>query len=91
MNLQTKYNYRPPNPLANKEFLLKSLNPESTEITVSSPFLGQWTFTLDDIKYNVLCDKLNEWCTGELTIQEVFPNLTTSQRENFISNPAFRF
>lgn len=88
MNLNQKvFNLISPNFMINKTYKL-SESTNSTLISVSSPFVGNWDFEINssDLDYNSICLSLARYCNGEL-VQDCFPSLLPAQRENFITPP----
>jgi hypothetical protein len=70
-----------------KTFSIEKINPNESKVYVKSAFLGSWSFTLDSLDYDTLCLKLTRYCSNSEMIQDIFPELTSNQRECFITDP----
>jgi ribosome recycling factor len=79
--------YNPINSFARKVYIIQKIDEQTTNVKVKSPFLGSWTFNIN-MDYSTLNDKLNAYSKGNTVIQAVFPNLTSEQREKFMSDPS---
>jgi len=82
--------YNPVNFFARKAYTIVKVNEQTTNVKVKSPFLGNWNFDIE-IDYSTLNDKLDLYSKGDTLIQNVFPNLSSEQREKFLTNPSMEF
>ena len=79
--------YSPKNTFAKKTYTIEERANSKTSVTVRSPFLGRWEFTID-IPVSSLTEKLEEYCQGDKTIQDVFSTLSPQTRDLFIADPS---
>lgn len=75
-----------PNPFVRKTFELSKLSNSTTVVNVVSPFFGKWDFTIE-MDYDLVAQKLNRYCSSNVMIQDIFPELTNEGREKFMSPP----
>ncbi len=80
------FNFTSPNFMNNKTYKI-SQSDAVLNISVSSPFLGNWDFQLNEMTYDQLSHALKAYCAGAL-IQDCFSNLPPATRENFITPPS---
>jgi len=79
------YEFKPQNPFMHKTFSVEQCLPNSNSIHVTSKFLGSWTFNLNALDYETLCSKLERYCSSNEYLQDIFVELTPSQRELFLT------
>jgi hypothetical protein len=81
------FNFKAPNPFVTKTYTVESSTPGSCKVSVKGAFLGNWSFDLN-LDYDLTCQRLNNYCQNtDIYIQNVFPELSPSDRENFLTNP----
>lgn len=81
------FNFNAPNPFVNKTYTVEKGENNTSKINVKSAFLGTWSFEVP-IDYETICTKMNTYCnTNNAFIQNVFPELSPAQRENFLTDP----
>ena len=80
------FHYAPPNIFAKKTYTVSQVNDQTSHVTVQSPFLGKWSFDIN-MQYAVLTHKLNRYSSEDLLIQNIFPALSSIEREKFLSDP----
>lgn len=80
------FNLTAPNFMVNKTYKV-SQGEGVVNISVSSPFVGNWDFEISQMTYEQVCSALNLYCAGALA-QNCFPSLPAAIRENFITPPS---
>ena len=81
------YNFNPPNPFMKKTYQIEKTSPSTSTVYVKSAFLGAWSFSLNGINHETLCNKMNKYCSESVLLQDLFSELPPDQRESFLTCP----
>lgn len=86
MSISNVFVFKTTNAFANKTYTIKTISNNLCEVSVVSDFLGSWSFEIN-MDYDLLCNRLNTYCTQNIYIQKIFPELTPETREKFLVDP----
>lgn len=82
------FNFKAKNPFIAKTYTIEKSSIGECKISVKGAFLGNWSFNLN-MDYELACQKLNKYCNDpNVYLQNLFPELSPQDRENFLTNPA---
>ena len=85
--MNSTYHFKPINTFMHKTFQIENVSNTTQKIHVKSDFLGSWSFNLDNISFQNLCEKMEIYCECVELLQNIFPELTSVQREYFLTSP----
>jgi hypothetical protein len=80
------FTYSPKNSFAKKTYIVEKKTESKTSVKAKSPFLGEWQFVID-LPLLDLTKKLEVYCEGKKSIQDVFSTLDPQTRDLFMADP----